>query len=284
MSPLASAARIAFQDFKNFKGLLLNLSREQKEEINPLPFFLPSSAKAPDFKESVLTEGLFKGRAIELPWFEIIDADVEKFKRFEDYTKVNEVGNIAVWVLAALSYLSPGDLRLGKEIEILQDGNPRDGRLDVAAMRDVSVLMIETKKTLEALLTENRYAVQMKGYHRQGLVDMKQHIHSTDLTLLLGIGGEETDLYPPGHPDCIGGKVGDKAKIFYDKIYAEGIRFISANALWGLVAYKFVLQKDIDIFILLKNSFARADVYGLLSGGLVVHTKNGFVMEPFSLS
>src|SRR3989344_1569178 len=126
------------------------------------------------------------------------------------------------------------DLRLGRELEINQDNNPRDGRLDVVAVRDKKTIVIETKTDLKSLLNENRFTYQITGYTKECLKYTEKYLNSKDLLVLLAIGGEETDLFPSGHPDCTTGNVGNISKLFYDKIEKENIKFISANAIWSI--------------------------------------------------
>src|SRR3989344_4074892 len=227
---------ISYPDYKNFRSILTNTYKQTKEFINPLYFFLPTNKKVDKFNKKIFLYSIFSGRIISLPHFNIVEPDIEKYERLEEFTKRDEVNNIALWVLAAIKYLSSSsDLLIGKELEIIQSENPRDGRLDDVAIKEKTVLIFETKTDLRSALAENRFLYQIPNYTKECLKLMNEYRKGGVTHVLLGIGGEETDLFPPGHPDCTTGNVGDMSKIFYDKILEKNIRFISANALWCLI-------------------------------------------------
>lgn len=274
---------ITFPDYKNFEGILTNTAVSSKEFIDPVNFFMPSTEKVGSFDEDAFIKSFFSTKKVQIPTFAILDTNIGGFDRFENFTKKDEVNHIALWMLGAFSYLSKSDLRIGKELEIDQQGNPRNGRLDDVAVRANAVIVIETKKDLKYLLGENRLEYQTRDYATECLRYMEKHLGFKDLTMLVGIGGEETDLFPPGHPDCTTGQIGDIAGIFYKKIIANNIKFVSANALWCLVAYQFLSRKELDLFDVLKKIFARPEVVGLLSGGLVLNNSNGVSVEKLDL-
>lgn len=274
---------IEYPDFKNFIGLLTNSSSETKEAINPITFFIPSKQKVENFNKEEFLKNIFSGSIIRLPYFNILDEHIEKFSRFEDYTKKDEINNIAIWILAAFQYLSIGSIRTGKELEINQDNNPRDGRLDVAVLKNNRTISIETKTDLKSLLSENRFISQISGYKKECLKLNKQYLNSSDVFVLLVIGGEETDLFPTGHPDCSTGKVGNISKLFYRKIIDNNIKFISANALWSLVAYKFITGNELDLLELLFSLMQNKNTLGLLSAGLVVKGQKDIEIHSISL-
>ena len=274
---------ISYPDYKNFKGILTNTYKQTKESINPLYFFLPTKEKVDKFNTENFLNSVFNGRAVLLPHFKIIDPDIEKYERFEEFTKRNEINNIALWVLAAIEYLSLSpNLLLGKELEIVQTGNPRDGRLDDVAIKEKIALVLETKTDLRSALAENRFLYQIQNYTRECVKLINEQGDGKVTLVLLGVGGEETDLFPPGHQDCTTGNVGNISKIFYDKILEKEVRFISANALWCLVAYKFITNKKIDILDFILSVFSDKNSLGLLSGGIVVRKNNDLLVKPIN--
>lgn len=275
---------ISYPDYKNFRGILTNTYKQIKESINPLYFFLPTKEKVDKFDTENFLNSVFNGRIVLLPHFNITDPDIEKYERFEEFTKRDEVNNIALWVLAAIKYLSlSSDLLLGKELEIIQSENPRDGRLDDVAIKEKVALVFETKTDLRLALAENRFLYQIPNYTKECLALMNKYRKGGTTHVLLGIGGEETDMYPPGHLDCTTGNVGDMSKIFYDKILEKNIRFISANALWCLVVYKFITNKKIDLVDFVSSVFSNKNSIGLLSGGIVARKGDSFIVQPVDL-
>ena len=74
------------------------------------------------------------------------------------------------------------------------------------------------------------------------------------------------------------------SKIFYDKVIQNNIRFVSANALWSLVTYKHVTNKNIDIFKFLNYIFSDKESLGLLSGGVVKNTSQGLILERIDVN
>lgn len=275
---------VSYSDYKKFQNILVDKPSPIKDSINPINFFLPTIEKVESFDSENFLKSLFNLRAIKLPYFNILDPEIEKFYRFEEYTKRDEVNNIALWILSAIKYCSDSNLRLGKELEINQENNPRDGRLDVVAVRDSKTLVIETKTDTKTLLNENRFTTQINAYTSECLKYTQEYIKSDELLVLLAIGGEETDIYPTNHEDCVTGIVGNISKIFYEKVTANNIKFVSANALWSIVTYKYIANKNIDIFKFLNLIFSDKESIGLLSGGVVKNTSNGLVLEKIDLN
>lgn len=274
---------VSYPDYKKFQNILIGASASIKDFINPINFFIPSNTKVQKFDKEKFINSLFSFRAVQVPSFNIVDKHIEKFNRFEDFTKKDEVNNIALWVLSAFKYVSLDDLRLGRELEINQENNPRDGRLDVVAVRDKKTIIIETKTDLRSLLNENRFAYQVAGYTKEGLKYTEKYLSSKKLLVLLVIGGEETDLFPSEHQDCTTGNVGNISKIFFDKIEKENIRFVSANAIWSIVAYKYITNREIDLFNFLEKVFSKPNVLGLLSGGFVTKMNEKLKVEKIDL-
>jgi len=275
---------LTYPDYKNFKGILSNSYKQMKEFINPLYFFLPTKEKIGQFNKKLFLNSLFGGKIVNLPRFNIADPNIEKYERFEEFTKRDEVNNISLWILSAFKYLSlSSTVLLGKELEIAQFDNPRDGRLDVVALMNNTAMVIETKTDLRSALVENRFLYQVLNYKKECVKLINQYRQNGLAIVILGIGGEETDLFPPNHPDCTSGKVGNISKIFYDKISEKNIQFISANALWSLVTYKFIRNKKIDLLKFLFSVFSDKNTIGLLSGGIVIKKKGKLTVKSIDL-
>jgi len=283
-----SSSILTYPDYKKFVNILINSSSHEKDTVNPLSFFEASPSKIEDNINLVkYASSFFMGRAVKIPKFRILDKTIEKFSRFEDFTKVEELSNISLWSLGALRFLSlEKGTRLGKELEIIQTSNPRDGRLDLVILSTENVLIIETKTDLSTALSENRFVSQVSNYTKecQRVIDeyTKQGGPKFKLISLLEIGGEETDLYPVNHPDCTSGKVGKIARIFYDTVVKHDIKFVSANALWALTAYAQVKYKKID-FISLLEKVNDGNFLGLLSGGMVCRDQDKIVVRELGL-
>ncbi len=275
---------VSYPDYKKFENILTNSSVSVKDFINPINFFIPSEAKVGGIDREVFVKSLFSLRVVRLPYFKIIDDQIEKYNRFEDYTKKDEVNNIALWILSAFRYLSVSDLMLGKELEINQENNPRDGRLDVVAIRNKKICVVETKTDLKSLLAENRFTYQIGGYYKECLKYADKYLDSKDLLVLLAIGGDETDLFPPNHEDCTTGKVGSISRIFYDKLIKENVKFISANAIWSLVAYKYLTNTRLDLLNFIRDIFEKPNVIGLLSAGVVKNNTGKIEIEKIDLT
>lgn len=234
--------------------------------------YIPTNVKS--YSDDYLNKFL-KGRMVNLPIFNFYDIQgYEILSNFEEFTSTKELTNIALWTLSALIYNSKNksDIRYGKEIEILHEANPRNGRLDVVIKSNKSILIIETKVTLRKLLDENRFTIQMKNYSEE--IQRQKSIFPQNPLLVLEIGGYESDLYPLNHPDCLTNNVGNITSDFYNKILSNNIKFISANALWCLV------EKSLYWEDTLFQWLSDPKVFGILTGGLVIYKNNEFIIDP----
>lgn len=276
-----------YSDYRNFINFIENKSRLVLKNINPFEYFRLDNADSITDSRLYVSK-FFKGRFNKLPTFKM-DADgFNKYKLFEDFTSKDEVHNISLWAISCLKYLSfTEETRLGKELEIIQANNPRDGRLDAVVLTKNQIVVLESKVSLTSLLSEGRYKYQIPSYLLEGIKIVEEYntknSNNYEFTIFLLIGGDETDLYPPEHPDCITGQVGDISKIFYDSLMKYNIKFISANALWALAAVSDVLNKKLYWYELLPDLYKEKDVIGLLSGGIVVIKDGAPVVEPLNL-
>lgn len=280
---------IEYPDYKKFTHFLDNKYQILLQNINPYEFYrLDGDDISLNIKPEDYVGKFFNGRYNPIPSFKVVADGFNKFQRFEDFTSRNEVHNISLWSLSCLKNLSFGaEIRLGKELEILQTKNPRDGRLDVVALSNNELLVLEAKVSLPSLLSEGRFKYQIPSYEKECLNMLDKYSSEAGikcgLSTLLIVGGEETDLYPPDHPDCISGQVGRISQILYDNLLEYRLKFISANALWALSSIAEVLGKKIYWYEILPKLFREKDTVGLLSGGKVVRNKDRFTVVPIDL-
>lgn len=276
-----------YSDYRNFINFIENNSRLTLKNINPFEYFrLENADSIPD--SELYVSNFFKGRYNKLPTFKVDSDGFNKYKIFEDFTSKDEVHNISLWAISCLKYLSfTEETRLGKELEIIQANNPRDGRLDAVVLTKNQIVVLESKVSLTSLLSEGRYKYQIPSYLSEGVKIVNEYnkrmSNGYEFTIFLLIGGDETDLYPPEHPDCITGQVGDISKIFYDSLIKYNIKFISANALWALATTSEVFNKKLYWYELLPSLYKEKDVIGLLSGGIVVIKEGVPVVESLNL-
>ena len=87
------------------------------------------------------------------------------------------------------------------------------------------------------------------------------------------VGGNETDLLPPNHPDC-SSRTGNKSKRFYHDLIKFDMRFISADAILLMMLYSLYYKKRL-CWDLLFNVLFKDDAVGLLTAGLICKQKNG---------
>jgi len=257
---------IKYHDYKKFINFIKDEYKITLSNISPLDFFNPKNAN-----RLLNPSNFFKRNPVEIPEFKINEKDFNNFSRFEKFTSKNEVKNISLWALSCLNFLSSENARLGKELEIIQSKNPRDGRLDVVIFDKNEILILESKTTLFNLLSEKRFKIQVPEYYKECKKFTRENFN---ISILLLVGGEESDLYPPNSPYCVTGQVGNMAKIFYDDLVRYGIKFISANALWALYAKSILGKKKLFWRDILPKIFSEKNTLGLLSSGKVIINKN----------
>lgn len=280
---------IEYPDYKKFINFINDDYEIILKNINPYEFFrlnLIDDTAIGDI-EKYLKE-FFKGKYNPIPTFKKEHNGLDFYQKFEDFTSRDEVKNISLWGLSCLKNLSSElPSRFGKELEIKQADNPRNGRLDVVALAENELVILEAKTSLFSLLSEGRFKYQVPSYKNECMRIISERNNADrdtlNLNIFLFIGGEETDLYPPTHPDCTTGKVGEISKIFYDELLQREVKFISANALWALAAVADATQKKIYFNKVLPQIFKEKTVLGLLSGGVVIHKNNTFEVMPLTL-
>lgn len=280
---------LKFNDYKKFSDFIGSKHTTPQEFVNPFEFFRIDSL---GFKQNEMEDyanSFFKGRRIRLPMFNNRYNDFCRDNYFEQYTGKDEVNNISLWGLSCLKTLTFNcDPRLGKELEIFQSGNPRNGRLDLAITANNEVLVLESKTSLISLLNEGRYKKQISSYYDECLNVITYYNNTykkeNRLSIYLLIGGDEDYLYPPNHPDCILGQVGNNSKFFYDSIISHNIKFISANSLWALATNAQVNSQYISWYDIFPKYFKDEDHIGFLSGGRVILDGDQPVVIPLDLN
>lgn len=280
---------IEYSDYKKFTNFLDDKFQISLKNINPYEFYrLDANNINSKINLREYVNRFFKTRYNPIPIFKISEDGFSKYQRFEDFTSRDEVHNLSLWSLSCLNNLSFGnDARLGKELEIIRTNNPRDGRLDVVVLSNEELLVLEAKVSLPTLLSEGRFKYQIPAYYKECQAVVEKHNSETGnkykFSILLIIGGEETDLYPPNHPDCTSGQVGDISKIFYDNLLDHRMRFISANALWALASTAEILEEKIYWYKIIPKLFKEKNTLGLLSGGKVVLEEGRLTVIPIDL-
>lgn len=280
---------IEYCDYRKFTNFIENKYQLSVKNINPYEFFrVDMCFDNPDHDKMKFASGMFCGRSVTIPNFNISSNSFNHYSRFEDFTSRDEVRNLSLWSISCLKNLSfDKNVRLGKELEIIQNNNPRDGRLDVVALCDEQFLVFEVKVGLSSLLKEGRYKYQIPAYVKEcvNLIknDNYQNENNQRIDVILLIGGEETDVYPSEHPDCTTGQVGNISKIFYDSVKEYGFKFLTANALWSITAYSEIMYTKIYWTKIITELLSDDQNIGLVSGGVVRREGDLVKVVPITL-
>lgn len=220
-----------------------------------------------DARQKLIPEvnNFFKGRKVNLP----INNSVEStYRSFEDYTSIKEEHHISLWACGALKYLSAEQSRIGKEIELVEDSNPRDGRLDVCILTDNNLLICEAKTTIQDTLKDGRFRTRIPSYTRETEKMLKQIQSQLKSKVVLLIGGGESPLFPLGHPDHMSDQhvMGED---FINKCVQSGIQFVTANFLWCCLMKSLVTGNLISWDETLMKILDDDNVLGLTSAGMI---------------
>lgn len=225
------------------------------------------------FSYKVLDEkinALFKGNIITP--LNAHTALKNQYKNLEYFTKVAETENIQPWAAGILNSTCSKVCRIGMEINVPNEEYDRDGRLDICAITDNYLLVIESKVSLEEALKDERFIEQNYKYLSE--IAKASSTRTLDYDLIILIGGKETDLLPPDHPQC-SSIIGAQSLRFYKILDDYGIRFISANALWGL-ALKYLRHGNKYAWdIIIPNIFKDDSCVGFTTAGKIVKSKAG---------
>lgn len=179
---------------------------------------------------------------------------------------VDETSNIAVWGANAMKYLSSSlEPRVALEVGVNIENRDRNGRLDISLLntRDNYLFVAETKVDFEKMMSEGRYESQMIAYESELMRSCPAKLKRAKFLL---IGGDESDLLPPGHPNCT---TGNRSLDFYDVLNSDGLFFFSANAMLALGLMKLFVSYDNYNLENLLNIINSKDYVGLLSCGVV---------------
>lgn len=202
-----------------------------------------------------------------------------KFTSLTMFTKVNETDHIQPWAAGLLNSSSHIPCRIGMEVNVSNESYLRDGRLDICAITNNYLLVLESKISLEDALKDERFIEQFDKYIDE--IESACNKHNINYNLLLLIGGNETDLLPEWHYQC-SSKIGNASKRFYNIILEKNIKFISANALWGLALKNFLTPSTFNWDILIPSIFNDPNTYGLLTCGTISYSQGEFKICPLS--
>jgi NAD-dependent dihydropyrimidine dehydrogenase PreA subunit len=237
------------------------------DKFHPVEFCTDLSAEQRNELHNNLIVKLFKGNFIKLPSVPISAFKI-KYKTFSEFTSVDETENIAVWGINAMKYLSRSlEPRISLEIGLKIQERDRGRRIDISLLNisENYLFLVETKVNFEKMMSEKRYISQLLDYE----TEMKKiNLSNIKKCKFLMIGGEESTLLPPNHPDCTS-KVGNEIDNFYDILQKNQFFFISANAMLALGLMKLFVSCDKynleNLFPIITNR----KYVGLLSSGVV---------------
>lgn len=214
----------------------------------------------------------FDGKIIDFPSLSLSHMNIV-YKNFEEFTKVNETTNIAVWTANTIKHLSSSETsRIGLEINMIISERDRGGRLDVCMINSNNLIVLETKVSFNKMVTEARYTSQMSAYEEEITNILKKNNIAIHSYKSLIVGGPERDLLPFTHSECTS-KVGNQSEMFYNNLLKFKFPFISAQSLLLLGLLKLFKGPEYSI----ENIFSiinKKGFLGLLSCGFV-GVKNG---------
>lgn len=219
-----------------------------------------------ELRDSIIPR-LFRGSFIKLPRVPMSQLRVE-YKSFEEFTSVKETDNIAVWGANALKFLSSNLApRVSLEVGLLIQSRDRGGRLDISVYNteDNYLFIAETKTTFSSMMSDGRYESQLLGYERELSAECPQNINRAKF---LVVGGKESDLLPPSHPNCTGGNA---SSLFYKVLRDNHFFFFSANALLALGLMKMYVSTEKYTLEHLFPIMTDSKYLGVLSSGVVYY-------------
>ena len=276
-NPIAGASAycgaIDYKTFEIKKNLCFSCMFCLLKEETSLQSYFNDEYLTTEFNERI--QNMFNGEIVSsIPPKHSIIAE---YKSFEEFTNIKETQHISPWAAGVLEETASKDVRIGTEVAVPNKDFDRPGRLDVCAITDDYLLMLETKINLEETLNDERFISQFEKY--TGVINDAVSEKNIPFDLLLMIGGEETDLLFSEHPKCTS-NVGNMSERFYDFLIEYDINFISANALW-LMALGFLNGADDYSWDKKINKiFDDTDCVGILTAGKVMKSSNGFRIDP----
>lgn len=244
------------------------------DKIHPTEFCYDiNSTEFENLRKSFIDK-LLNGKFIDLPPVKIGQLK-PKYKRFEDFTKVDETKNIAVWTANAMRYLSTSlEPRIALEVGVQISKRDRGGRLDVTMLnlKDKYLFVAETKVSFDKMMQEGRYESQLLGYETE-LEAVAEYGYNRAKFLV--IGGRESDLL---HKDQEYSTAGQRADLFYRILNKHNFFFFSANALLALGLKKMFVSIEKYSLENLYPYITSGEYVGMLSYGLV---RNDGSIEPY---
>lgn len=193
-------------------------------------------------------------------------------KSLEAFTSVDETSNIQPWAAGILNCICSVPNRISMEVPVFHPDYNRNGRLDICSITNDKLIIMESKTTLDDALSDERFVEQHKKY-----TEVIEN-HTSKYVYITLIGGLETDLFPTSSPYCTG-KTGNKTERFYNLSANNGIKFISANALWALACKYYVSGSDYCWDTFLYSLFEEESTVGLLSLGKVIRNGNDYIIS-----
>lgn len=229
-------------------------------------------AQAPNQKYTPDPRTFFQGSNLVLPRNSALDA---QYKSFDNWTGVNEVKHVSLWLLAALRSIYGLDLPSALEVGIPLPGEARPGRLDVVAKWTNKLVCFEAKTSIADAIEDRRFVEQVPKYRKQiGETCHELGLDHLDSSILLAPGGSESDL------SCVDGQL--KASPVGDKLLElcsqYGIKFITANAVWQLLVCKLAEENSAyELMTAIDKLDGSPGLLGLTSAGFV--TQNSTIEE-----
>jgi hypothetical protein len=220
-------------------------------------------------------EDFFKGDSLILPRNKSLDS---KFRSFEEWTSVNEVKHVSVWLAAALKGIFGSGLQFSLEVDIPLRGEPRPGRLDVVGLLDNEFICFEAKTTISDAVRDGRFIEQIPKYKREIFKTAKDMKYDNlKPIVLLAIGGNEQDL----RADKGVLRTSPLGQRLIEICLRNNIKFITANAVWQILASTLEGRTSGSKFLEgLDLLYGSHELIGLTSAGYIASDGQ---ISPYSL-
>lgn len=243
-------------------------------KIHPKEFCYDiDSSELEELRETFIAN-LLNGEFINLPPVKLGQLK-PRYKRFDDFTSVDETKNIAVWTANAMRYLSKSlEPRIALEVGVQIAKRDRGGRLDVSLLNliDRYLFIAETKVSFDKMMQEGRYESQLLGYETELQAVDKYHYKRAKF---LVVGGKESDLLHPKQKFSTSGPRGD---LFYSVLNNHKFFFFSANALLALALKKLFVSIERYSLETIYPYITSGEYVGILSSGFV---RRDGTIEPY---
>ncbi len=229
------------------------------------------SIKFDEIKHDYPSSVFFNKQLVKLPNSRIF-LDNPNNKNLYTFTSIEETKRIQLWAVSILSNFTNQKVMTAMEIPVYIESFDRTGRIYIGARSGDKYVFIETKTTLRDLMKDERFVEQYLNY----LSSISNVLTSNKFILFVLIGGSEAELYPPDSENNLE-DIGELSERFYKLIANNGSRipFVSVAAFWAL-SIKFMENKNFNIIAFLNDLFKIDNVYGLVSGGIIVKGPAGF--------